>query len=275
MLSYLHGFHAGGHADVLKHVVLVAILDSLAAKPKPLRYVETHAGAGAYDLRAPAAQRNREHDGGVGRLWGASDAPPPVARWLELVRKLNGDGTLSRYPGSPWLAQQCLRDTDALHLFELHPAEHATLDRATRHDRRVKVLRENGLAGAVGLVPPPERRGLVFIDPPYERDEEAGLVLDALRKTHRRFATGVYAIWYPVIERRSVERLERSIRGLGIAPLERYELCVTADAGSRGLKGSGMWVVNPPWKLQETMAEALPWLTGKLATGARAAYAID
>jgi 23S rRNA (adenine2030-N6)-methyltransferase len=267
MLSYLHGFHAGNHADVLKHVLLVRILDTLTAKGKPLRYVETHAGAGGYDLRAANAQRNREHVHGIGRLWTADDAPAAVARWRDLVRDYNGaPADLTRYPGSPWLARKCLRSTDSLCLFELHPAEHKILVHACAADERVRVLREDGLRGAIGLVPPPERRGLVFVDPSYELRDEHRLVVDALAKAHRRFATGVFAVWYPVVERRWVDRFTRALRDTGIAPLHQYELTVSAAAPGRGLTGSGMLVVNPPWQLREAMQDALPWLARKLAS---------
>ena len=127
MLSYLHGYHAGNHADVLKHTVLTALLARLVAKDKPLRYIDTHAGAGGYELRTAAARKNREYESGVGKLWAATDAPAAVARWLALAQRYNGDGPLKRYPGSPWFAQQSLRPSDDLYLFELHPAEHRAL----------------------------------------------------------------------------------------------------------------------------------------------------
>jgi 23S rRNA (adenine2030-N6)-methyltransferase len=276
MLSYLHGYHAGGHADVLKHVVLVALLAQLTAKEKPLRFVDTHAGAGGYDLRSAAAQKNREYLGGIGKLWNAADAPIPVARWLDLVRRYNdGAQKLVRYPGSPWLARETLRPVDSLYLFELHPAEHRALEQKLGADRRATVLRQNGLEACVGLVPPPERRALVLIDPSYEVKDEHGDVLDALAKAHRRFATGTYAIWYPVLERRWVQRLERAVRATGIEPLALYELCVAPDAMGRGLTGSGMLVVNPPWKLGEEMEAALPWLARELGVEGRGSYRID
>lgn len=276
MLSYLHGFHAGNHADVLKHVVLVALLDALAATGKPLRYMETHAGAGSYDLRAPAAQRNREHELGVGKLWAARGLPAAVERWRTLVRDCNAPGeALARYPGSPWLARRCLGPADSIYLYELHAAEHRRLERECGRDRRVRVLREDGLRGCIGLVPPPERRGLIFLDPSYETAEEPALVVDALSKAHRRFATGVYAVWYPVIERRRVERFVRAVRSEVGTPLHRYELSVAADAPGRGLTGSGMLVANPPWKLAEQLGDALPWLAAALATAGGGSYRIE
>jgi 23S rRNA (adenine2030-N6)-methyltransferase len=264
MLSYLHGYHAGNHADVLKHTVLTAILAQLTAKDKPLRYIDTHAGAGGYDLRKPAAQMNREYAGGIGRIWGMERTPPAVARLLDLVRGYNGGEELVRYPGSPWLAREVLRGGDSVYLFELHPAEHRTLVRDTAADRRVKVLRADGLEECIGLVPPPERRGLLLVDPSYEIDGEQRRVVATLANAHRRFATGVFAVWYPVIDLRSAERFERAVRAAGIAPLQVYELHVTPPARGTGLTGSGMIVVNPPWKLRAEMAIALPWLATTL-----------
>jgi len=266
MLSYLHAFHAGNHADVLKHVVLLQILDQLTAKDKPLRYIETHAGAGGYSLQSAAGRKTREYKTGISRLWNAVAPPAPVARLVELVQRYNGGAAqLIRYPGSPWLARECLRRSDSLYLFELHPAEHRRLDDSFAADRRVTVLRDDGLKGCIGLVPPPERRGLVFIDPSYEIKDEHRQVVDTLVKAHKRFATGVYAIWYPVIERRWVDRLERALRATGIAPLQLHELTIAPDAAGHGLTGSGMLVVNAPWKLKEKMADALPWLATALA----------
>ncbi len=268
MLSYQHAYHAGNHADVLKHVVLLAVLAKLAAKDKPLRYIETHAGAGGYDLRAPAARKNREFLAGIARVYGASGAPAAVSRLLDLVRRYNDGATkVERYPGSPWLARELLRSTDSLYLFELHPAEHRMLEQKLGADRRVSILRTNGLEGCVGLVPPPERRALVMIDPSYEVKDEHTQVVDALTKAQRRFSTGTFAIWYPVLERRWVQRFERAIRATEIDSVDLYELCVAPDGQGRGLTGSGMIVVNPPWKVREEVALALPWLARELGEG--------
>jgi len=274
MLSYLHGYHAGNHADVLKHTVLTALLGRLVAKDKPLRYVDTHAGAGGYDLRAPAALRNREHDAGVGKLWDASDAPAAVARWLALARRFNGSGALKHYPGSPWFARESLRPSDDLFLFELHPTEHRALKKACADDPRAKVLRENGLTACIGLVPPPSKRALVLVDPSYELRNEHRDVVDAIEKLHKRFATGVLAIWYPVIERRWVERFERALRATGIAALSVYELNVARERREGGLVGSGMFIVNAPWQLDDDLGEALPWLAQHLGVEREGSFRI-
>ena len=272
MLSYLHGYHAGNHADVLKHTVLTAALARLAAKDKPLRYIDTHAGAGGYELRTAAAQRNREYEGGIGALWSVADAPEAVARWLALARQYNGSGSLKRYPGSPWLAQQTLRREDDLFLFELHPAEHRALRQTCGDDRRTKVLRDNGLTSCIGLVPPPSKRALTLIDPSYELRDEHRTVIDAVVKLHARFATGTIAIWYPVIERRWVERYERALRKADVGELAIYELCVARERRGGGLTGSGMFVINPPWQLDDELEAALPWLVQRLGVEDGASY---
>jgi 23S rRNA (adenine2030-N6)-methyltransferase len=274
MLSYLHGYHAGNHADVLKHTVLTALLARLVAKDKPLRYVDTHAGAGGYDLRAPAAQRNREHERGIGKLWDSSEAPPAVSRLLTLAQRFNRSGALKRYPGSPWLARESLRPIDDLFLFELHPAEHRALKNACADDRRVKVLREDGLTACIGLVPPPSKRALMLVDPSYELRDEYRDVIDAVVKAHKRFATCVFALWYPVIERRWVDRYERALRATGIASISTYELCVASERPEGGLVGSGMFIVNAPWQLDDELGVALPWLAQRLGVEGEAAHRI-
>jgi 23S rRNA (adenine2030-N6)-methyltransferase len=272
MLSYLHAYHAGNHADVLKHTVLTALLARLVVKDKPLRYIDTHSGAGGYELRSAAARKNREYETGVAKLWKATDAPSAVARWLALAERYNGKGALQRYPGSPWLARQSLRPSDDLFLFELHPVEHRALKKSCESDQRAKVLREDGLTGCIGLVPPPSKRALTLIDPSYELRDEHRDVVDAVVKLHERFATGVIAIWFPVIERRWVERYERALHATGIPSIATYELCVARERQGGGLIGGGIFVVNPPWQLDEELAAALPWLKERLAVDHGASY---
>jgi 23S rRNA (adenine2030-N6)-methyltransferase len=251
--------------------VLTALLARLVVKDKPLRYIDTHAGAGGYDLRAAPAQKNREYHTGVGKIWTAEDTPSAVARWLALVRDYNAGPTLKRYPGSPWLAEQCLRPIDRLFLYELHPAEHRALKNLYEGARRVKVLREDGLASCIGLVPPPDKRALLLIDPSYELRDEHRQVIDTVLKVHKRFASCVIAIWYPVIDRRWAERYERALRATRIPAIATYELSVTATA-ERGLAGSGMFIVNPPWQLDEELQASLAWLAEHLAVDRDATY---
>jgi 23S rRNA (adenine2030-N6)-methyltransferase len=273
MLSYRHAFHAGNHADVLKHAVLLGILDYLTRKDKPLRYIETHAGAATYSLRSPEAQQNREHEAGVGKLWTLAGAPPLLARYLDLVRRCNRDAErLTTYPGSSWLARQVLREHDSLFLYELHPTEYPLLRAACREDARVEVRREDGLRGCIGLLPPPERRGVVFIDPSYEVKEERPRVLETLRNAQRRFATGVFVVWHPIVERRAAKRFERALRAAVTAPTQVFELSVLPDRAGYGMTGSRVIVVNPPWKLMQDMRSVLPVLARELGVAASGRY---
>lgn len=272
MLSYQHAYHAGNHADVLKHVVLLELLTRLTLKDKPLRYIETHAGAGSYDLTQGAALKNREHLAGIAKLFELRDAemPPPVARLVAHVLAANGGrAQLARYPGSPALARSLLRAEDRIYLFERHPAEHRKLAAAMRDDRRIVVRREDGLTGCLGLVPPPEKRGLLFIDPSYERDDEDAAVIDAVAKAQRRFPTGVIAVWYPVANRRRATRFEEAFAKT-VEGAFTCELDVAPDGSRHGLTGSGMLVANLPWSADDGLEAVLRWLVTRLEEGAGA-----
>jgi 23S rRNA (adenine2030-N6)-methyltransferase len=264
VLSYRHAFHAGNFADVLKHIVLTRILAHLAAKPKPFCCIDTHAGAGQYDLTSAPALKNREFDNGIGRLWHRTDLPPVVAQYREVVSRLNGSGELRRYPGSPWLERMWLRPRDRLILFELHPTEFVALEGFAARDSRISIAKEDGFAACIGLLPPAERRGLVMIDPSYEIKTDYRQAIDTLIQAHRRFSTGIYAVWYPVIDRRRANTLERAVQNSGIRRIQLFELGIRPDAEGSGLTASGMIVVNPPWTLWPEMQEALPWLARTL-----------
>jgi 23S rRNA (adenine2030-N6)-methyltransferase len=265
MLSYRHAFHAGNFADVLKHVVLIRILAHLASKPKPFCCIDTHAGSGQYDLSGLYALKNREFDAGIGRLWERRDLPDIVADYVAAVRALNGGADLRRYPGSPFLERMWLRRDDRLLLFELHTSEFAALERFADRDSRIEVANKDGFAACPGLLPPPERRGLVLIDPSYEIKTDYRRAADTLARAYRRFPTGVYALWYPVVERRRANALERTIQGAGIPRVQLFELGVCADAARSGMTASGVIVVNPPWTLMGEMREVLPYLAEVLA----------
>lgn len=278
MLSYRHSFHAGNHADVLKHLVLARILAYLVRKDKPLCYLDTHAGAGGYALQGVQAQKNREYETGIGRLWERDDLPVPLADYVELVRRFNPGTELQYYPGSPWLARQLLRPTDRLFLHELHPADCAALREHSAGDRRVKVSCADGYQGCIALVPPMERRGLVLIDPSFELKSDYRKAIETLHQAYKRFATGVYALWYPVVERARVESMERALRATGIPRVDRYELAIAPDRRGHGMSASGLLVVNPPWGLRGEMEACLPWLARELAGaggGCRAEAMVD
>ncbi|NJD86570.1 MAG: 23S rRNA (adenine(2030)-N(6))-methyltransferase RlmJ [Betaproteobacteria bacterium] len=277
MLSYRHGFHAGNHADVLKHVALVALLRILTRKDKPLVVLDTHAGAGMYSLEQGFAVKNAEFRDGIARLWERNDLPAPVADYLDQVRAVNADGVLRQYPGSPRIALELLRPQDRLRLFELHSTEGPILaQQFARDSRRVTVTAGDGFAGLKAVLPPPSRRGLVLIDPSYELASDYRAVVTALRDGLRRFATGTYAVWYPLLQRReSIElpdklRLAANVDWLDVA----LQVKAPSPAGL-GLHGSGLFIVNPPWKLSEQLLGIMPWLTSALAQDATAEFRFD
>lgn len=278
MLSYRHAFHAGNFADVLKHVVLVALVDALARKPAPLCVLDTHAGAGRYDLRADEALRNREYEQGVLRTWWRDDLPPPVARWLALVRGADsGPGVDSPprwYPGSPMLVASMLREHDRLLLCELHPAEQAALRTLFARRRRVSLHARDGYEALAALLPPSERRGLVLIDPSYETADETRRMTGALDVALQRWPGGVYAIWYPLLARKPMRPLMDWARGAGRSVL-RMELQLRADLPALGMHGCGMLVLNTPWRLDEQMAATLPWLANVLGEDDGASARMD
>ena len=269
MLSYRHHFHAGNHADVLKHVVLTHLLQALHKKEGAFRYLDTHAGPGLYDLSHEWAQKNREFENGVGRVWGRSDAPEGLALWLEAVRAENPDGELRVYPGSPRIARRFLRPQYRMLLTELHPAEGDPLEQLFAHDRQVLIQRRDGWEALRGHLPPPPnlRRGVVLVDPAFDRANELSRLARALKKAHRQWATGVYALWYPLMDSASMTAFNDEVRSTGIKKILQLELEVIAEADATALRGSGLLVVNPPWRLDEEAAPLLEWLAEALAQG--------
>ena len=267
MLSYRHAFHAGNHADVLKHCILVQLLRHLNQKEKPYWFIDTHAGAGRYLLDSEYATTNSEFASGIGRLWGRADLPPTVADYVRQVRAMNSDGQLRHYPGSPWLAHELMRTDDRLRLFELHPADHRFLERTfAKAGHRVAIRRADGFQEIKSVLPPPPRRGLVLIDPAYEDKRDYLRVVATLKEGLDRFPTGVFAVWYPQLQRGDARQLPEKLKKLAPRWLDA-RLAARAPSGDGfGMHGSGMFVIYPPWTLAETLAGVLPWLT--LALGA-------
>lgn len=267
MLSYRHGFHAGNFADVFKHVVLTQLIRALQRKDKPFRVFDTHAGAGRYDLESAPARKNREFADGIGRLWGQPRLDPELRDYVDRVRALNPDEVLRWYPGSPRIARDLLRPVDRLVLTELHPTEYPLLKAEFRGDRQVAIHHADGYAVLDSFLPPPERRGLVFVDPTYELKDEFDRLADAVRRIHRRWAGGIVAIWYPILDRTPHLRFQQTLRETGIPALLCAELGLYPDDGPPGLHGCGMIVVNPPWKLDEALGRLLPELLRCLRVG--------
>jgi 23S rRNA (adenine2030-N6)-methyltransferase len=275
-MNYRHGYHAGNFADVLKHMALCELLRLLTAKDKKLFVLDTHAGAGGYDLSGGQARRTGEADAGIVRLAAAPRAgmPAAVARYLAAVaaydRKFGpADGKLRRYPGSPRLVRAALRPGDRFIACELHPEEALLLKREFAGDRAVEVRQADGYKALKALLPPVERRGLVLIDPPFEAVDEYERLLRALRQGVRRFATGCYAVWYPIKD----EMAEALMHDLAAFKPLILEMRLDGIAPGK-LAACGLAVINPPWRFEEAMREALPWIAGRLGPGVRAQVSV-
>jgi 23S rRNA (adenine2030-N6)-methyltransferase len=272
MLSYRHGFHAGNHGDVLKHAVLTLIVEYMQRKEKPFLFIDTHAGAGRYDLQSEWARKNREFESGISVLWQRDDLPPELLSYINTVRQMNPDSELHWYPGSPWLFRQLMRKQDKARLFELHPSEGVNLQNLFADERKVKVDNRDGLQALKALLPPLEHRAFVLIDPSYETKSDFKTVVNTLKEAYRRFASGVYMLWYPVIQPVYTRQLEDGFRNSGIKNILQAEL-ITADAP--GMKGSGIIVINPPWILQDQLQNILPYLVEHLGFNNKGHYRIE
>jgi 23S rRNA (adenine2030-N6)-methyltransferase len=266
-VNYRHAFHAGSFADVFKHAVLCRILDYLREKPSAFRVIDTHAGAGLYDLTGAEASRGGEWHGGIERLLAAKDSgrlPDKMAAllkpYLEVIGALNERGRLAVYPGSPALIRAWLRPQDRLVACELEPKAALALARGLRGDSRIKTIEIDGWTALSAYVPPPERRGLVLVDPPFEDDADFHRLSHHLGVAHRKWATGIYALWYPIKGRAEPDALAKRLRRLGIAKILRAELTVSPVSDQSRLNGSGLILVNPPWTLQAELAVLLPTL---------------
>jgi 23S rRNA (adenine2030-N6)-methyltransferase len=277
MLSYRHAFHAGNHADVLKHLVEVQLLRHLAQKDKPFWYIDTHAGAGCYELDRGYATQNAEYESGIARLWQRDDLPQPLAEYVEVVRHLNPDGQLRLYPGSPLVALQLLREQDRMRLFELHPTDSDLLrENFAGHGAQVLVNEADGFGALKALLPPPPRRALVLIDPPYEDKQDYRHVVSALRDGLKRFANGVYAVWYPQLQRAEAKQLPEQLKQLSVKSWLHVALSVQAPGEDGfGMHGSGMFVLNPPWTLHGVLQGTMPYLVRHLGQDMHASFTLE
>jgi 23S rRNA (adenine2030-N6)-methyltransferase len=276
-MNYRHAFHAGNFADVFKHVVLARVIAHLLEKPSPFRVIDTHAGAGRYSLAGAEASRTGEWRDGIGRLV-AADLEPPVrallAPYLSAVAAENADGRLVRYPGSPVLVQHWLRQQDRLIACELEPGAAAGLARNLDGDPRAKAIAIDGWTALAAYLPPKERRGVVLVDPPFEKPEEFGHLVRGLATAHRRWATGTYILWYPVKDLPQCNTFLRRLAESRIPRLLRAQLHV-APAGADRLSAAGVIVVNPPWKLHAQLTLLLPALVGLFTRSAGARFHLD
>jgi 23S rRNA (adenine2030-N6)-methyltransferase len=263
-MKYRHSYHAGNFADTTKHLVLIELLNALLRKPGEFVYIETHAGRGEYPLESREARSTSEYLEGIGRLLAKrEELQGPLRDYVERVLRLGGDATsgrLVRYPGSPLIAATLLRASDRAVLIELEPAERRALERALSAYRNVSVRGEDGYVALRGLLPPAERRGMVLIDPSYEAEEEFERVYESLLDSHRRWATGIYAIWYPIKRREPITRFHGRLVRSGLRRILNAELSLYPEDSRVALNGSGVVVVNPPWKLDESLRTLLPAL---------------
>jgi 23S rRNA (adenine2030-N6)-methyltransferase len=277
MLSYRHAFHAGNHADVLKHFIEVQLLHYLAQKDKPFWYIDTHAGAGCYALDSGYATQNAEYESGIARLWDRDDLPAPLAEYVALVKRINPDGQMKLYPGSPLVAQELLRDQDRMRLFELHPTDNEILqENFAGQSAQVLMQEADGFGALKALLPPPPRRALVLIDPPYEDKQDYQRVPAALREGLKRFANGVYAVWYPQLQRAESRMLPEQLKQLPVKSWLNVSLSVQAPSEDGfGMYGSGMFILNPPWLLHGMLQEVMPYLVKVIGQEGEGSFVLE
>lgn len=276
MLSYRHAFHAGNHADVLKHAVETLIIEQLKSKDKPFCYLDTHAGGGCYDLSGEWPQKKAEYLDGIARLWPERQHWPELAAYWDIIATLN-ESELRFYPGSPEIARHLLREQDKLMLIELHNQEIEILRRHMGSDGRSAIHHRDGFEGLLALLPPTPRRGLVLMDPPYELKEDYQRVLQTLKKAMQKWSTGIYALWYPILGKdadRSRSMLEL-FKYAGFPSVLVAELEVAAQPDEWGMNGSGMLILNAPWQLDGQLTTLLPRLCAQLAQSNDARWRLE
>lgn len=277
-MNYRHAYHAGNFADVLKHAVLVLVIEHMKLKPSPFRVVDTHAGVGLYDLKSEAALKTGEWQAGIGKLL-SQPIPPAVAAiiapYLDIVRQMNiGDG-LAQYPGSPLIARRLLRPGDTLVVNELHPEDRESLRRHFAGDAQTKVLELDGWTALKSLLPPKERRGIVLVDPPFEELGEFDRLAEGLAAASKRFATGTFLFWYPIKDSRAIAAFHRRIKSLGLAKLLTAELYLRPPTDPVLLNGTGLLIHNPPFTLPGQLSDLMPFLAGCLAVGKGGSFRLE
>lgn len=277
MLSYRHAFHAGNHADILKHFVLYLTLQYFNAKDKPYWYIDTHSGAGLYDLRSSEAQKVGEYRQGIFLLKNAAALPGELAAFTAHLNNTLPQENL--YCGSPWLAQTLARSSDKLRLFELHPSDFVHLQnnmQEAKLGRRGQIRQTDGYQGLISLLPPPTRRAAVLIDPPYEEKQDYRRVVQTLKESLKRFPTGCYMVWYPCLSREESRQLPEQLEKLSPDNHLRAELHVRAPSSDGfGMHGSGMFLINPPYLLAQQLQNNLPALTATLAQDEHAHFLLE
>lgn len=265
-MNYRHLYHAGSFADVAKHLVVVSLIASLLRKETPFCFLDTHAGSGYYDLLSEPAKLNKEHANGIQKVLSQENPPALVKRYLGCIQKTNTRLSQSRfaslryYPGSPFIVRPFLRPKDRIIATELHPQEYQNLKEACAHDRQIAIHEMDGYQGLKAFLPPIERRGLVLIDPPYENPDEFKHIIAALGVALKRWETGIYAIWYPIKERLHVNQFHKILKETVQREMLAVELSIYPEDVTSHLNGTGMLIINPPWRFEQEMNETMPWL---------------
>ena len=267
MLSYRHGFHAGNYADVLKHSALSLVLEYMCKKDKPFAYIDTHAGAGSYSLKSEMAQKTGECTEGIMKLWGQKDLPEEFEPYFHALNRQNKQGRLDYYPGSPHVALAFLRANDAMRLFELHPKDVELLSKNISSKGHYQVDNKDGFDGLKSVLPPVSRRGVVLIDPSYELKHDYKTAVKAVEAGLKRFSTGIYMVWYPVVNRKWVQNMEKLWEKTHVKNVLQIEYCREPDSPGFGMTGTGLFVVNPPWKLAQQMKSVVDAMNRYLDDG--------
>ena len=277
-MNYRHAFHAGNFADVIKHIILTRIICYLQRKDKAFRILDTHAGIGLYDLSSDEARRSPEWQDGIARVMDANlskEVQELIAPYLDVVKKLNPTGELKAYPGSPLLSRHLMREQDRLTATELHPQDFPKLQRHFTGDIQVKAIELDGWQALVAHMPPKEKRGLVLVDPPFEKPDEYTRLGSGLFRAHKRFSTGVYALWYPVKNPKEIDVFATQLYNTGIKKVLRTEFYIDKPTNPPKLYGTGMIVVNPPYTLVEELKLIFAELKPILAPEGKGSYLID
>lgn len=276
MLSYRHAFHSGNHADILKHIVLIEILEYMKIKETAFRYIDTHSGAGMYSLNTGFAAQNCEYESGISRIMKNEESCSKIASFLSIIKKANETDSITKYPGSPWIAKEFLRAQDDSFLFELHPSDYDIVEEVFARDNRFHVQKKDGFANLKALLPPPSKRALTLIDPSYEVKADYERLIYVINDSLKRFETGTYAIWYPMLAQEASLELPDNLIQASTRPWLKVELQVKRKPSEgRGMYGSGMFIINPPWTLEARMIELMPWLLSVLKQTEGGSYCIQ
>ncbi|MDO7083546.1 23S rRNA (adenine(2030)-N(6))-methyltransferase RlmJ [Pseudocolwellia sp. AS88] len=264
MLSYRHAFHAGNFADVLKHAVLTNVLEYMTRKDKGYTYIDSHSGAGMYQLTEEYAQKTGEYKQGIAKLINNDDIPEALEEYIALIQSFNQAEELKLYPGSPAVAKEFSRRQDSAHLFELHSTDINYLTEFCQRWSKSHVKQSDGYQGILSLLPPPSRRGVVLIDPPYELKEDYAKAVKTIISAYKKFATGTYILWYPVVKRELIDKMREQFIASDVKNVLQVEFCMQKDTDTYGMTGTGLYIVNPPWQLTQQLEAIMPYLKDKL-----------